>query len=292
MLAIQSTFSIESELNCDPNLSGATRTAYLSDLTQFELWKASQPFTRETVNLYSIYLKSRVSPSSINRKLSAIRWWAKRLLDLAYEGNLSREHLERVRTHAQRVIGVRGVKGDHKKAGQYVPDSQLKEMLAGASERDAALIVLAWATGLRRHEIVNLSLADISGDEITVLGKGDKVRIAYLPEQCKNYLSKWLEVRGDWEGPVFCRIGKGNRIIRESLSMEGMRHILNKYCQTISWHDFRRTFISNLLDKGVDLVTVQGMAGHSSANMTAKYDRRGERAKRAAASLMELDNAY
>jgi integrase len=62
--------------------------------------------------------------------------------------------------------------------------------------------------------------------------------------------------------------------------------------EPFSPHDFRRTFCSDLLDAGIDIVTVQKLAGHASPIETAKYDRRGEQTKRNAVQSLSIPRLH
>jgi integrase len=88
-------------------------------------------------------------------------------------------------------------------------------------------------------------------------------------------------------------ISKGKRLQGKHLSEGAVLYILQKRgveagIEPFTPHDCRRTFISNLLEAGVDIVTVSQLAGHASVMTTAKYDRRGEVAKREAVKLLNL----
>ena len=75
------------------------------------------------------------------------------------------------------------------------------------------------------------------------------------------------------------------------LTPQSVLYILQKRGQkagvaNFSAHDFRRTFISELLDSGADISTVQSLAGHASPELTARYDRRNEETKRRAVQAL------
>jgi integrase len=131
-----------------------------------------------------------------------------------------------------------------------------------------------------------------------VRGKGNKTRVAYLRGGAAQALAAWIAVRGtasDRAGatPIFTRIYKGGVVTPYRLTPQAVLDVLRRRAgraglRPFSPHDVRRTFIGDLLDARVDLATVQQMAGHAQVTTTARYDRRGERAKRAAADVLNV----
>lgn len=164
-----------------------------------------------------------------------------------------------------------------------------------AGVRDAALMAVAYGTGMRRFEIAALNLKDWNAEDSSLRvghGKGDKFRMVYLSASGARCLQRWLAIRPATtiEGAsLFCPVNKGGKVREHRITPQAIYNILDKRriqagIAEFSPHDMRRTFISDLLDAGADISAVAGLAGHVDINTTRRYDRRGERAKKAAAS--------
>jgi len=238
-------------------------------------------------------LCDRYAPAGVNLILSAI----KGVLKTAWrQGLIGAEHYHR-------VTDIHGVKGQPLPPGRALSTGEISALfdacgrdVGPAAVRDAAILALLYAAGLRRSELVNLDYADYDQDtgELKIRrGKGRKDRIGYAANGSKDALEAWLAVRGITPGPLFIRIRKGGRIIHQRLSDHAvwevtLRRATQAKIKPFAPHDMRRTFISHLLEHGADLSVVQRMAGHSQISTTARYDHRGLRAQREAAQLLHV----
>ena len=299
---------MEDQLQRDPRLqSRHTRRAYLNDLRTFETWRKGRPLTKLLVGEYAAQLQSlQRSPNSINRALAAIRWWARRLGDLVFETPMVTDQRNEIVAQAARVASVEDVTGQRQQKGRHIGAVEFQLLLqtcladnSPAGARDAAVLAVAWSTGLRRSELVGLRLEDWKkqhdGHPLEIKGKGNKRRYAYLTQNAERWVRYWLRLRGGDDGPLFCPVRKGGNVAnRRGLTEDALARILGKRRRqsgledALTWHDFRRTFAGNLLDAGVDLVTVQKLLGHSSPITTSNYDRRGEAAKQKAIGKIDL----
>ncbi len=299
---------IERLLEADPRLvSKHTTRQYKADLFGFETWRGDRPITKTLVEEYAATLQAEgKAPRTINQRLAAIRWYARKVADLAADYSGDSELADLYAKQAARVVTVRDVKGERPEKGRHIEQGELSALMKACTDdespagiRDAAIIALAWATGLRRDEIGNIKLTDITNKtedslDIVIVGKGGKARTAYVNDGAFAALMDWLDVRGREPGYLFVGINKGGRIIGGRLSGEALRKMLDKrsdeagLSEPITWHDFRRTFAGNLWDAKIDGVTIQKLMGHASQNQTAKYDRRPEAARRQAVKVLHV----
>jgi site-specific recombinase XerD len=164
-----------------------------------------------------------------------------------------------------------------------------------AGARDAAIIGCLYIGGLRRAEAAKARFADLDRAEhvLRVIGKGNKERKVFLDTGTSAALDDWLTYRGSDNGSLFVRVLKGGRLVHRGLTDQAIYDIVQRRWKQagippVSPHDFRKTFISTLLSKGVDVFTVQRMAGHANPQTTSRYDLRPEEEARAAAELLHL----
>jgi site-specific recombinase XerD len=231
-------------------------------------------------------------PATVNKFLSALRGVLKSAWLL---GEMTAEEY-------QKAITIPSVKNATLPAGRELIMAELVALMgvcradeSASGIRDAAILAILYSAGLRRAEIVGLDLSDYSlrEERLLVRGKGGKERLAWLNRGAVAAMRDWLTIRGDESGPLFMPINKSNRLMERRLTTQAIYHILKKRgeeaaVEDFSPHDFRRTFVSNLLDAGADISTVSKMAGHSNVQTTARYDRRPEEAKRRAADLLHV----
>ncbi|MBD2457334.1 tyrosine-type recombinase/integrase [Nostoc sp. FACHB-87] len=235
----------------------------------------------------------KYAPAYVNKLLSAVRRVLKEALRL--------ELIDAV--DFSRAVDIKNLKDSQQLRGRIISQEEINALMQVCFDdptpggyRDAALIGILRGCGVRRSELVNLNVTDLdlkTGAVFVRHGKGGKDRTVYLPESGLSVVGDWLSLRGREDSPLLCQVNKSGRIVRQRLTSQAVLFILLKRGQQIgvenfSAHDFRRTFISELLDSGEDISTVQRLAGHANTNQTARYDRRGEETKRRAVQKLTI----
>jgi site-specific recombinase XerD len=233
-------------------------------------------------------LAGRYSAATANKMLAALRGVLKAAWKL--------EQMEGEAYH--KAVSVESVKGESVPAGRAIGAGELAALMASCGRkklgiRDAAILALLYGCGLRRAEVVGLEMADYDRAERTlrVRGKRNKQRLAPVVGGAAAALHDWLGQRGEQDGPLFTGVGnrnQGRRLTTQAIWKMVQARARRAGVRAVSPHDFRRTFVSDLLDRGADIVTVQKLAGHANVATTARYDRRGEVAKQRAAELLEV----
>jgi len=222
--------------------------------------------------------------SSVNMALSALRGVAQTAFNL---NCMNAETLARIRS-------VKRVNGDIQRKGRALDKQEIRALIQAAKQhpqlvrryRDTAIVLTLCGTGLRAGELVKLERRDYGNGILTVRqGKGRKYREIHVAETVDKAIRAWLKVSAnEAENALFSRIQHNDKIVGQSLTTTGLTGILTELQQTsriarFTPHDMRRTFITRLLEQGVDINTVRQLAGHRDISTTTRYDCRGDSMK-------------
>ena len=257
-------------------------------IREFRLWLNRQPGTangsmkRRTQNYYLI----------------ALRAFLKFLRKRDIEG-LSPEKIELAKVPERSL--------------DLITTTELDRLLASAigvdekSLRDKAILELLFSTGLRVSELCSLdSDIDLSRDELSVRGKGDKVRVVFISEEAKSAVSAYLKARKDMDEALFVNIpmqaksesAEGTTSNAQSkttkssktgntpakkyrtpsrLTPRSVERMIKIYAakagitKKVTPHVLRHSFATDLLSNGADIRSVQQLLGHASINTTQIY---------------------
>ncbi len=141
-------------------------------------------------------------------------------------------------------------------------------------QRDKTLLTLIYATGIRISEALQLNRIDVEDLEtIRIIGKGKKIREIPLIESAQIAIKQLLDNNEnlDKNSPLFIGI-KGKRLHSRQVQ-KTIEEIRNKLSlpKSLTPHTLRHSFATHLLEKGVDLRTLQELLGHSSLSTTQGY---------------------
>lgn len=143
--------------------------------------------------------------------------------------------------------------------------------------RDRAVMETLFSTGLRVSELCGLERhINIPRGEITVRGKGDKLRVVFLADRAKAALKEYLAKREDADEALFISVSKTGKALSR-IQPRTVQRLVRLYAakagipKRVTPHMLRHEFATDLLINGADLRSVQELLGHSSVSTTQIY---------------------
>src|SRR6202790_3333114 len=279
--------------------SPESQRSYRFAIEDFVAWYCSEPrlaFNKTVVLRYRLQLEARhLSASTINVRLAAVRRLA---YEAADSGLLSPEL----------AASIRRVKGPKKlgvRLGNWLTAEQGKTLLSipvGSSvrgKRDFAMLALLLGCGLRRSELVHLTIEHLQRREdhwaiIDLVGKGGHVRTVPIPAWVKEAIGIWSTTANIKTGKLFRCVNKTGSIwgrgITEKVVLFLVRECASKAKnERMAPHDLRRTFARLCHESGGDLEQIQFLLGHVSVQTTERYLGRKQRLREAVHDKIGLE---
>lgn len=261
-------------------------------------------------------LQDRTSPHQLGEKLSAhtISVYLSAIRGVLRKSHshssVAPEHKVAFETLSEVANNLKNPKIDKSLKGEYIEPRVFREILnsmkgkAREVSRNKAVMNILYGCGLRCSELCALTYPDDIDWEssmLNVTGKGNKRRNVPLYQEAEESIEQWLFHRGENPGPLFLPISKSDNVLfREeeiihpstgklvkrytrAITPHGVSSVLRKACilagtKSFKPHDFRRSYITTLFYLETDLLTIQKLVGHESADTTRRYDLRDLRA--------------
>lgn len=272
-------------LKVERGLARLTLDAYGRDLSRFLGFLTSRDradvddITPVDVTDFLLHLaEAGLAPRSRARTLVAVRGLCKHLVGERWLEADPSELIDAPRT-AQRLPGVLGEDAIVRLISQP-PDT-------ARGRRDAAMIELAYASGLRVSELVAIPLADVNlhAGYVRVTGKGNKTRLVPLGEAAQRRITRYLEddrpswVKDPAQRALFLT-ERGGPMTRQgfwkALRIYARRAGIRLPGGEVSPHKLRHSFATHLVERGADLRAVQAMLGHADISTTQVYTHVGQ----------------
>ena len=279
-----------------------TIRAYKSDFKDFGTFCAkngfkSLPTEPKVVSLYLTQLSIK------DAKMSTLR---RRLVSIGVIHRLKGFYLDTKHPIIiENLMGIKRKKGNYQKGKKPILINHLKLIIEAIDKdisdetgirklRDKTIILLGFAGGFRRIELISIDFEDLEfvseGVKIFIrksktdqFGEGMLKGLPYFDNQkfCPVWhLQKWLEVSKIKSGPIFKRFSKGLILGKNRLTDQSVALFLKKYLsragienQNYSGHSLRSGFATVLAESGADERSIMAMTGHKTSQMVRRYIR-------------------
>ena len=203
----------------------------------------------------------------------------------------------------ENLMGIKRKKGSYQKGKKPILINQLKLVIDAIDKdtsdeteirklRDKTIILLGFAGGFRRIELISIDFEDLEfvseGVKIFIrksktdqFGEGMFKGLPYFDNQkfCPVlHLKRWLKVSGIKSGPIFKRFSKGLILGKNRLTDQSVALLLKKYLlkagienQNYSGHSLRSGFATVSAESGADERSIMAMTGHKTSQMVRRY---------------------
>lgn len=263
-----------SYLQFEKRYSEHTVLAYGQDLNAFvefaEVKKIADfaDLSSAFIRSWIVYLiEGGMKNKSVNRKLASLRTFYKWMRK---EGLIDHSPMTK----------VQGPKNEKHlpvfaKESELLP-SKIEELFSDdySGKRDALMLELFYQTGIRLSELIGLTLKDIQGNQIKVLGKRNKERIIPISDDLVQQIQDYLELRKEISSKCenLLLLDSGNKLY-PTFAYRKINYYLGKVTSLDkkSPHILRHTFATHMLNRGTGLETLKDLLGHANLSATQVY---------------------